>query len=304
MSRELFEQHVSWLASNYNCVSLTALLEQQASGNIAPRTVCVTFDDGFRNNCTVALPILKKYRVPATVFVAVGYVGRDQLIWADQLAGIIAVQCGKSAVRFNGESYSVRIPDECAKTYRSLASAFKKLHPYLIETELLRLVSENNVDTSALQKAPWFDEFRIADWQHLREMRSSELVEIGSHTINHTIVSRLTRDEARLEISECKKILTANIDASPYFAYPNGGDGDFSNEHRELAIGAGYRAVVTAIAGTFTKHSDPFNIYRIGVGAETSVPDLDYMLRLGAAYSNRRSITQLMNGVVSGTMGE
>lgn len=303
MSRERFEQHMSLLASNYNCVSLTTLLEQQASGNIAPRTVCVTFDDGFRNNCTVALPILKKYRVPATVFVAVGYVGRDQLIWADQLAGVIAVQRGKSTVRFNGESYPVSTPDECAKTYRSLAAGFKKLHPYLIDSELLRLVSENNIDISALQDAPWFDEFRIADWQHLREMRSSELVEIGSHTINHTIVSRLTRDEARLEISECKKILTANIDASPYFAYPNGGAGDFSNEHRELAMGAGYRAVVTAIAGTFTKHSDPFQIYRIGVSANTLAPDLDYTLRLGAAYANGSSVTQLMGGLVSGTIG-
>ena len=304
MSRERFEQHVSWLASHYHCVSLTTLLEQQAVGAIAPRTVCVTFDDGFLNNCTVALPILKKYRVPAAVFVAVGYVGRDQLIWAEQLAGVIAVQCGQAALRFNGVSYSVGTPDACAKTYRSLASAFKKLHPYVIESELSRLTNENEVNLTTVRNAPWFNEFRIADWQHLREMRSSELVEIGSHTINHTIVSRLTLDEARLEICECKKLLTANVDAAPYFAYPNGGEGDFSNQHRDLAIGAGYRAVLTAIAGTFTKNSDPFQIYRIGVSANTSVPDLDYTLRLGAAYSNRRSVTQFMNGVVSGTMSD
>ena len=302
MSRERFEQHMSWLASNYNCVNVTTLLAQHASGTIAPRTVCVTFDDGFLNNYTTALPIQKKYNIPSTLFVAAGYVGSNRLIWPDRLASIIATQSGKLIVTFGGASHYVGTPTDCAKTYRSLVTSLKKLHPDAIDSELLRFADENEVDIATLHNVPWFDVFRIADWYHLKEMCNSGLVEIGSHTINHTIVSRLTIDEASREITESRKMLESNIDVVPYFAYPNGGVSDFSNEHRDIAIGAGYRAVLTSIAGTFTKNSDPFHIHRIGVGADTAVSELDYTLRIGAAYSGGTSVTRLAVGLVSGTI--
>jgi len=302
MSSELFEQHISWLARNYNCVNITGLLEQQASGIILPRTACVTFDDGFMNNYTVALPILKKYRVPATLFVAAGYVGGDDLIWSDRLAAIIATKSGATALTFGDESYSVRTSDDCAKSFRSIAAALKKLHPNEIEVGIIRFASSNNIDISMLNNASWFDEFRIADWQQLREMVCSEIFEVGSHTINHTIVSRLSREEAKQEIVGSLEILKANIDAVPYFAYPNGGSSDFSSEHRDIAKDANYRAVTTAIPGSFTKYSDPFQIYRIGVGANMSVSELDYTLRIGAAFTTETSLSQFASGIISGTM--
>ena len=52
--------------------------------------MCITFDDGYRDNLTVAAPILEKYRLPATLFLATGYVERGETQWSDTLHWLLA----------------------------------------------------------------------------------------------------------------------------------------------------------------------------------------------------------------------
>ncbi len=299
MTRDLFDAQMQWLSRNFNCVSLSTLLAQFENDAIKPRTVCVTFDDGFVNNLTTALPVLKKYRIPMTLFVATGYVGTQRLIWPERIASIVALHAPK-AISYSGNTYSLESPGECAKAYRAIVNSLKPLHPNALEQEVAGFAASNGVDADRISASPWFESFRIAEWAELRELVNSELVEIGSHTVNHTIVGRLTREEAVREISESKKMLESNVHSVPYFAYPNGSEIDFSHEHRDIAVSLGYRAVLTSINGTFTARSDPFHMLRVGVGADCSVASLDYELRVGAAFSSKPSLAQFTRGIFTG----
>jgi peptidoglycan/xylan/chitin deacetylase (PgdA/CDA1 family) len=81
-----FERQMRFLSEHrYNCVTIAELVEMLAAKRKLPaRTVAITFDDGYRNNFSLAYPILKKYKVPATVFLIVNEIGRpDRLQWEE-----------------------------------------------------------------------------------------------------------------------------------------------------------------------------------------------------------------------------
>lgn len=80
LAEEHFEAQIAYLAANFRCVSLSALLAQLATGRIEPYSVAITFDDGFRDNASTAFPILLRHQVPATIFLTTEFVGNTQLL--------------------------------------------------------------------------------------------------------------------------------------------------------------------------------------------------------------------------------
>lgn len=85
VSSRAFERQMRFLKEHrYNVVPLESLITLAKNKGIPPRTVCITFDDGYKNNYTHAFPILKKYNLPATMFIITGEIGRprgDRLSW-------------------------------------------------------------------------------------------------------------------------------------------------------------------------------------------------------------------------------
>lgn len=80
ISPERFEQQLRWLSRWRKVVRL-----RQTLRTIEKRLVALTFDDGFRDNLTVALPILEKYNMPMTLFVTAGFIGKEGYLSADEL---------------------------------------------------------------------------------------------------------------------------------------------------------------------------------------------------------------------------
>ncbi len=119
-------------------------------------------------------------------------------------------------------------------------------------------------------------------------MAASDLVEIGSHTLLHPRLSRLSCDDARAEIINSKRLLEQHVGPVQFFAYPYGGrPGDFNEEHRAMATAAGYKAICTAMHGTVTPASDRYDLPRVSVSADTSYEEFDYLLHGGAAMMAR-----------------
>ncbi len=69
-----FERQIAWLRQNTDIVSLQEAQRRIASGHNTRPTSCITFDDGYADNCRFALPLLMRHRLPATYFVSMGHV--------------------------------------------------------------------------------------------------------------------------------------------------------------------------------------------------------------------------------------
>src|SRR5581483_10083886 len=92
-----FEGHVRALARHFNVLTLGQLAEGLDRGELPERAVGVTFDDGYANNLDTALPILAAHGVPATLFVATGYIGTDREFWWDEVARLSWTERGGDA---------------------------------------------------------------------------------------------------------------------------------------------------------------------------------------------------------------
>ncbi len=276
-----FDAHIKYLASDCNCVSLSTLVDNVRKSHIEPRTVVVTFDDGFYNNFSVAFPILKKYNVPATIYVAAGYTGTSNMIWSEQLATTLAVTTHPT-IRFEDAELSLSTPDLRAHAYRQIANSLKSLSPSDIDQRIEEYMGDCQVIPNDLMYGQCYEQFRMLGWEELEELISSGLIEIGAHTMKHAILSRLSDEEAYCEMELSKKILEDRLGTIRHFAYPNGGHGDFSEVHRKMAMEIGYESVSTFISGTVSRISDVFELQRFGLGSDSTVEAIDYFMRGGA----------------------
>ena len=84
ISPERFEQQLRWLSRWRRVVPLEQTLRMTSHR----RLVAITFDDGYRDNLTVALPLLERFQLPITLFVAAGFLGRDQYLSREDLREI------------------------------------------------------------------------------------------------------------------------------------------------------------------------------------------------------------------------
>ena len=179
-----FERQMAFLAAERRVVALSELVDAIAAGRTLPAdAVCITFDDGYRDNFTVAAPILERYRLPATLFVATGFVERGENQWSD--------------------------------TLHSLSR--NDLHAQLLEAshaERMRVLAEfPPVETPRL----------MLDWEDLRGLaRLYPRFEIGGHTRDHLDLTR-HHSEARAQIEGCRADLRRELGIEPrHFSYPYG----------------------------------------------------------------------------------
>jgi peptidoglycan/xylan/chitin deacetylase (PgdA/CDA1 family) len=275
-------------------------LEKLENNKIDRNSIAITFDDGFSNNLSAAFPILERYNVPATIFVATGYIDSQSLIWPETAALLLALTQNDSIIVSNNH-YDLKHPKKTAVAYRALTRSFKKNTPEEITQRIRFLSEELNVSEEQIHQSKYFDEFRILNWNEVETLNQSDLVTFGSHSVNHKRLSRISIDEARFEIMESKKLLEDKVGNVDFFAYPFGGKpGDFTNQHVELVKKAGYRAAAACTQKAITVDSNIFELPRITVTADHTVDALQYILRGGSAFSGGFSLRNLIKGIVTG----
>jgi peptidoglycan/xylan/chitin deacetylase (PgdA/CDA1 family) len=79
LSPDEFEDHCRFLSDHFDVVPLAEIVQRLESGGSLDGHVAITFDDGYRDNCEVAAPILARHGLPATFFVTTGFIGTDVL---------------------------------------------------------------------------------------------------------------------------------------------------------------------------------------------------------------------------------
>jgi peptidoglycan/xylan/chitin deacetylase (PgdA/CDA1 family) len=228
--------------------------------------IALTFDDGFRDNLTLALPILRKHGVPATIYVPSGAPDRNLDPWPWRL---------EKAIREHRElSFDwLDLPRYLSlETWAEKQAAFRMLTLYVHRN----IPANRQVAEMLLPKARVSDEALIAEqfasWDELRELASDPLITIGGHGLTHASLRDLEEDHAMAEIRDGKARLTAQLGVPVlHFAYPYGERSNFGPREITLAARAGFvTAVMNAAGNIFPHHRHHLmSLPRCGLGGST-----------------------------------
>ena len=131
MAPEMFERQMEFLSTHRRVVPLTQVVEEIAIGaSPVAGTVCITFDDGYLDNLTIAAPILEKYGLPATLYLATGYVERSETQWADILHWLFGHRTSdRLSIPLAG------LPQVNLASPAGRAVALRLLHSHLLESD-------------------------------------------------------------------------------------------------------------------------------------------------------------------------
>lgn len=287
MDAQQLEAQLAWLAQHCHCISVHELMTGVAAKKLPKKAVAVTFDDGFANNLHVVLPMLERYRIPATFFIAAGFIGTDRMLWPEVL-GCLVSATRHASFHFRNQQFLIGDAAEKVRSYQALARHLKWTPSGQLSAELLALGESMGVTESEVRAQPLAHETRMMSWQELQTLAASELVEIGAHTVNHHPLASLSDADAEWEIVSGKKMLEAVVGKVRYFAYPYGGPEDYGSQHRKMIVDAGYEASFTTDAECVLPSSEPFSMPRLGVGSEALQSDIAYQVGGGLAMQQLR----------------
>jgi peptidoglycan/xylan/chitin deacetylase (PgdA/CDA1 family) len=260
----MFERQLSVLTKYFNVLPLNKAAKLLQQNALPPRSVCITFDDGYLDNYDVALPILKKWRMPATFFIATAYMGGLNM-WND-----VVIDAFKSThlqhcdlTQFGLSEYLLYTPTQRKNAAYSVLGKWK--YENVQKRDLLARQLSAKLEVSQLPRLMMnADEIR-----HL--VRAG--MEIGAHTVSHPILQKLDHAQAQKEIEDSKHILEEITGKSVNsFAYPNGRlDKDYSYVHVDMVKAAGFEVAVTTNWGKAERASAVHELPRLGFQEQQSL---------------------------------
>lgn len=262
---EKFTKQIKYLSKVYNFISLDNFVEAVVKRKKLPHhSVVITIDDGYRNNYTNTFPILQRYNIPATIFLATNLVGTEKLFWNDLVEHafnysdkkIVEIDIGGVEYTFdlNGVKEKMDAERKIRKLLKSLPSEEEK-------NKVLGLVIEKL--GSNLGHFP--NDYKCLDWDEVKQMRKAG-VTFGSHTDNHLILTKIPIDQAKKEIKNSKEKIERHLkEEIKTFCYPNGGREDFNEEIKTMLKNMDFSCALSLIYGLNSLNSDLFELRRVGV---------------------------------------
>jgi len=270
VSRQVFEKQISFLSKNYNVISGQELIESLIKRrSLPPKTVVITFDDGWRDNYLNAFPILKKRRIQATIFLTVDFIGTGRLFWFQEISSLFAkLDSGQLAtilaktLNENRASKSAReLPaseiDFIVSNRDLFIEKMKSLDTelvYIIINELKKAIKVASDDSSSQRL--------MLDWEEVLGM--ADCIEFGSHGLSHNLLTMLDSSQVDIELKRSKEIIETKL-GKPIstFSYPNG---NMNNEIKQAVENAGYQgAFIVGHRENSGKEMDRFAIDRVGI---------------------------------------
>ncbi|MFO0911770.1 MAG: polysaccharide deacetylase family protein [Pirellulales bacterium] len=269
----LFSQQIGFTADTHEILHLDDVLTRLANGQPIPRrTACLTFDDGFRNIATTAHPVLLRHAAPHTIFLVTESILTGQPAWPDRLFFALA-NTQQSSIDFQGQTYSLIGQHERESAYIQIATALKSL-----PNQRRIQATEEVASQIGLPEVPKSSPFAPMDQADLGRLQADPLTRFGSHTHSHPILSQCPIHQRKWEIELAHRILLDFGLHPKLFAYPNGRAADLDPDSSRILRQLGYYGAVTTIHGLNRKNSDPFRLYRVGVGRDMTMPEFEVEL--------------------------
>jgi peptidoglycan/xylan/chitin deacetylase (PgdA/CDA1 family) len=273
---ERFEEQIAYLKHHRTPMSMDELVDRLLSKTLPANAVAITFDDGYRDNLVNAKPVLARHSVPATLFLATGFINQNTPFWWDELATMIlaSTQAIRDQQLWPGESVTLdwgeaersdlvagwRASDEPRTARQNVYLAiWRKLQRATAEDRELAMNTLRRhleTDHDPLGKPMSSDE--------IRALLSDGLIELGAHTVTHPALTLLCRLESRREIEvsghRCRELATKSVNG---FAYPYG---DMSSEVRSDVATLGFSWACSTEGGFVDgKQPDIYALPRVAV---------------------------------------
>jgi len=269
VSLRRFEEQMRFLSNNYKLISMDEIPEYLISGK--DFAVAITFDDGYKDNLTFALPILKKYNVPATIYLSTRFPEKDCGIWWYELAEICDA---RKWISFVWEDKKYNIP---LKTPSQKKRGFRKLRRFILS---LDVTGKNSIlDILRQGEKPRDYSDLCLTWDEIRLLDSEPLITIGAHTHSHCNLSTLSLSEAEFEINKSILLLEKNLGHKIYhFSFPYGKVDEACVREYEIGKKFGFRTAVTTIFSALNQNSNLHCLPRSLVREEDDVFNLKVKL--------------------------
>ena len=235
-----FEAQIQHLAENYHCAKLTDIADQPSD----QFRVAVTFDDGHEDNMSLALPILERYQVPATIFISTSLMENPGVVWWYQLEKVTALSSQVVLKGFsNIEKWTTKTSEQKQKCFNDLTDLLKVLPAQEQQKLLLRLLESNGFGSPSQHVHP-------LNWDQVRELAKNPLITIGAHTQNHPVLRTVPDGLLYEEITQSKFILEDRLDQPiTTFAYPFGELAHASRREYQFVKNSGFDLAVTTRFG-------------------------------------------------------
>lgn len=261
-----FRDHMLWLKHNADVISEDELLASLRTGAKLPaRGAMVTFDDGYLDNFTLALPILKELGVPATFFIPTQAIDERSLGWWDLIAYLLK-KCEKPEISVQGETLTLRGDLEPLKIKLQRWMKLKSAD------ESRGLVEELARACGVPLPGPDVCGRELMSWEQVRATAAAG-ISIGSHTRSHRVLATLDLDSQREELICSKTELESKLGQKVRtLAYPVGGYEHFNRETKALARECGYEAAFSFHTGVNAVDGmDRFDIRRLSAPEDAAI---------------------------------
>jgi len=253
---ESFDSQIACLKAVFNMLPLAEAVTRLKAGTLPERPACITFDDGYADNVTLALPILKKHGVHATFFIATGYLNGGRMFNDTVIEAFRNSRGNEIELDTLGlERYDVSTPPAKRKAIIDVLSKLKYMPLGEREEKAAQLAA-------AVSDVPPANDLMMTTAQ-LRELHHAGMG-IGGHTVRHPILAKLDATAVHNEIAEGKEFLEETLgERVSLFAYPNGRPGaDYLPEQADIVRKIGFDAAVSTQQGVSSRSTDVFQLPR------------------------------------------
>lgn len=264
-------------------VSMDELHERLVQGRFTRRFAAFTLDDGYRDNLDYALPVLREFDAPLTVYVASDFAEGTGRLWWTALEAIVAkaeqidVQIGNSSLQLD------------ATTPAAKQAAFDRLHDWLrglpgehdLQREIEALCARYDVDMAALCRS------LCLSWDEVKRFAADPLVTIGAHSISHCNLAKQSEEIAAQEMATSRARIEEALERPVlHFAYPYGNREAAGAREFALAAAAGFKTAVTTRPGM---------LFAENAGHMTALPRVS----LNGNYQDTRILPVLTSGAAT-----
>jgi len=257
-----FKEHLEILRRDFRPISLGAFVDALNNGKLPERTVIVTMDDGYADNLHEAKPLLERFDIPATVFVTAGSVGSRREFWwdeleriflhSDNLPDVLSLRIDGVEQRYDFGHVASCFPDRVEQHAQwNVESSEEPSERHAVYRSLIGLLRPLSTETRCSlldQILGWAQTDSEGRATH-RTLTAAELlclvngglIDVGAHSVSHSVLAVLTQEEQKTDILGSKirleEILGSKVNQ---FAYPFGSRNDYTQETIALVQDAGF----------------------------------------------------------------